>query len=147
MSHTLVNSNRMAIYQRPSRSRTDLDPFSFSNFSPCHWQSGSVLFSPFRWHLHGPVTCILFQTLSLEAGVGVWGVVLYLTLSLPWCHLKTTNKSRNFEILCVFHISMWKDIHQNPHCEIRFVIRPENILFVYVHFSGKNFYMLRQRRG
>ena len=37
------------------------------------------------------------------------------SLSLPWCHLKRTNKSPKFETLMpfLFCTSMWKDFHQN----------------------------------
>ena len=42
---------------------------------------------------------------------------LSLTPSLPWCHLKTTNKSVKSETLkpfCFrFCTGMWKDLHQN----------------------------------
>ena len=42
---------------------------------------------------------------------------LLLTPSMPWCHLKTTNKSMKFETLkpfCfLFCNGMWKNFHQN----------------------------------
>ena len=40
---------------------------------------------------------------------------LCLTLSLPWCHFKMTNRSAEFEIVMpfFFFISMWKDFYQN----------------------------------
>ena len=40
-----------------------------------------------------------------------------LTLSLPWCHLKTTHKSAKFETLehfcLLFRTGIWKDLHGN----------------------------------
>ena len=42
---------------------------------------------------------------------------LVLTLSLPWCHLKMTNKSVTFDTLncfwLLFRTGMWKDFHRN----------------------------------
>ena len=46
-----------------------------------------------------------------------WKYVVMVTLSPPWCRLKTTNKSAKSEILMpfgfLFPISTWKDFHQN----------------------------------
>ena len=50
-------------------------------------------------------------------------VSVYLTPSLPRCHLKTTNKSAKCETLYCFCLlfctGMWKDLHQNTYIESR----------------------------
>ena len=80
---------------------------------------------------------------------------LLLTFSLPWCHLKTANKSVKFEVLkqflSLFRISTWKDsFHHNAQYWKWFVVGPENILLfggVSVHFSAQKFYKPGQWRG
>ena len=73
-----------------------------------------------------------------------------LTPSLPWCHLKTTNKSRKFEVLkpfCMFFALACERILIKTHTiEIRFVIGAGNALFsgAYLHCSAWKLYVLGQ---
>ena len=93
--------------------------------------------------------CNLFCGCGVIVEVEIY-MNISLTLSLPQCHLKTTNKSRKFEILeasCVFWALAGERIFIETHTiEIRFDIGPENILFAraYVHFSARKFYRLGQ---
>ena len=73
-----------------------------------------------------------------------------LTPSLPWCHVKTANRSRKFEIIKPFYVFFalaceWIFIKTHA-IEIRFVIGPGNMPFsgTYVHFSARKFYRLGQ---
>ena len=76
-----------------------------------------------------------------------------LTPSLPWCHLKTTNKSAKFEILtsfcCCFALACERLCIKTHGIESRWVTGPENILFAgaSVHLSARTFYRLGQWRG
>ena len=71
---------------------------------------------PFRLSAHdGPPRT---QTLSsLLMRIQSFRRFSLLTPSLPWCHLKTTNKSAKFEILkpfrFIFWSGTWVDFHQN----------------------------------
>ena len=57
-----------------------------------------------------------------------------LTPSLPWCHLKTTNKEAKFEMLSLFAIffalACERIFIETHSTENRFVIRLETILFL-----------------
>ena len=76
-----------------------------------------------------------------------------LTASLPWCHLKTTNKRMKLEILKPFDFlfSHWyvKGFLSKRVALKTDAIGPENILFAvtFVHKSARKFYGLWQWRG
>ena len=80
-------------------------------------------------------------------------IFFHLTPSLPWCHLKTTHESAQFETFkpfCfLFGAGRWKDFHTTHSTESRCVIGPENTLFagVCMHLSARKFYRLGQWRG
>jgi len=62
-------------------------------------------------------------------------LVLVLTPSLPWCHVKTTDKSAKFETLkplwFPFRQGMWTDFHQNAqHSKQMCYMWPENGLIL-----------------
>ena len=74
---------------------------------------------------------------------GFKAVLITLTLSLTWRHLKTTNKSTKLEILkpfffiFFFALACERIFIKTCNTEIRFVIGPENVLFAL--FSGRHF--------
>ena len=74
-----------------------------------------------------------------------------LTPSLPWCHLKTVQVGnfKSLSLLVFFALTCERIFIKTQATEIRFVIRPGNILSsgAYVHFSTRKFYMLGQWRG
>ena len=76
---------------------------------------------------------IVFKKYCKPLLVGTCISVGQLSPSLPWCHLKTINRSRKFEIIKPFYVffaSAGERIFIKTHTtEIRFIIGPGNILF------------------
>ena len=77
-----------------------------------------------------------------------------LTSSLPWCHLKTTDKSAKFKTLklfvFVFATGLWKVFIKVHSIENRCrAVGPDNILLsgASVHLTARKFYMLWKWRG
>ena len=88
------------------------------NFKRKAWQAQSQTWKPLQllkvwgWkHLYCPTS----QAMALQEGLPK--PAGSSAPSLPWCHLKTTNKSvksETFKGFCLlFRTGMWKDFHQN----------------------------------
>ena len=78
-------------------------------------------------------------SLALQGQSWALDNIFFLTLSLPWCHLTTTNKSRKLKSLrlFVFFALACEQIFIKIHTiEIIFVIWPENVLFQPGNLTG-----------
>ena len=109
------------------------------NFKRKAWKAQSQTWKPLQllkvwgWkHFYCPTS----QAMALQEGLPK--PAGRSTPSLPWCHLKTINKSvksETFKGFCLlFHTGMWKDFHQNTDTVIVLVvlctIGSENTLFI-----------------
>ena len=94
--------------------------------------------------------CNFYQCLGLYS---VLEIFLFLTPSLPWCHLKMTSKSVKLKLLehfCfLFHSGTWKEFHKMHSIECGCVTGPKSRLFAgaSMHLSAWKFYRLGQWRG
>ena len=102
------------------------------------------------WQALGKLMC---RRVCLFLNRGDIALVMHLTLSLPWCHLRLTNKSAKFESLSLFvffFTLVYERIFIKTHnIKSDLLLNPQNMLLagVFVHFSGQKFYRLGQWRG